>query len=71
MSQIKWRAKRNAQGQIIPSCWETDGGYTVVEFRTPEVTYGITRPGEKAPSIYTPDRQQVAAMIDADQRALA
>lgn len=68
---IKWRAKRNAQGQIIPSCWETDGGYTVAEFRTPEVTYGITRPGEKAPSFYEPDRQQVAKLIDADERAQA
>ena len=71
MSMIKWRAKRNAQGQIIPHCWETSNGYTVAEFRTPEVTYGITRPGGKAPSFYTPDRHQVAALIDADQRALA
>lgn len=71
MSQIKWRAKRNADGSIKPGCWETDGGYTVAEFRTPAVTYGITRPGESAPSLYTPDRQQVAALIDADQRALA
>lgn len=71
MSQIKWRAKRNAQGQIIPNCWETDNGYTVAEVRTPEVIYTVTRPGEKAPFAYTPDRQQVAALIDADQRALA
>ena len=68
---IKWRAKRNADGNIKPGCWETSAGYTVAEFRTPEVTYGITRPGEKAPSIYTPDRHQVAALIDADQRAPA
>ena len=68
---IKWRAKRNAQGQIIPNCWETDNGYTVAEVRTPEVIYTVTRPGEKAPFAYTPDRQQVAALIDADQRALA
>lgn len=68
---IKWRAKRNVQGQIIPRCWETDNGYTVAEVRTPEVTYAVTRPGEKAPSFYTPDRQQVAVLIDADERALA
>lgn len=68
---IKWRAKRNVQGQIIPRCWETDNGYTVAEVRTPEVTYTVTRPGEKAPSFYTPDRQQVAVLIDADERALA
>ena len=68
---IKWRAKRNSQGQIIPNCWETDGGYTVVENRTPEVCYSITRPGDKAPSFYTPDRLQVSALIDADERARA
>lgn len=68
---IKWRPKRDADGNITPGCWETSAGYTVAEFRTPEVTYGITRPGAKAPSFYTPDRHQVAALIDADQRALA
>ena len=68
---IKWRAKRNAQGQVIPQCWETDSGYTVVENRTPEVCYSITRPGGKAPSFYTPDRLQVAKLIDADERARA
>ena len=68
---IKWRAKRNVQGQIIPRCWETDNGYTVAEVRAPEVMYTVTRPGEKAPSFYTPDRQQVAVLIDADERALA
>jgi len=71
MTSIKWRPKRDADGNIKPGCWETSAGYTVAEFRTPEVTYGITRPGGKAPSFYTPDRQQVAALIDADQRALA
>lgn len=71
MSSIKWRAKRNAQGQVIPQCWETDSGYTVVENRTPEVCYSITRPGGKAPSFYTPDRLQVAKLIDADERAQA
>lgn len=71
MSSIKWRAKRDAQRQIIPGCWETENGYTVVESRTPEVCYVITRPGGKAPSFYTPDRQQVAKLIDADERAQA
>ena len=71
MTSIKWRPRRDAHGQIIPNCWETDGGYTVVENRTPEVCYSITRPGDKAPSFYTTDRHQVAALIDADQRALA
>ena len=71
MSQIKWRAKRNAQGQIIPHCWETSNGYTVAEVRTPMVTYTVTRPGEKAPFAYTPDRQQVTGVIDADERARA
>lgn len=68
---IKWRAKRDRDGRVIPACWQTDGGYTVAEFRTPEVTYGITRPGESAPCLYTPDRQQVAGLIDADERARA
>lgn len=68
---IKWRAKRDAERQIIPGCWETESGYTVVESRTPEVCYVITRPGGKAPSFYTPDRHQVAALIDADQGAQA
>ena len=71
MSQIKWRAKRNAQGKIILHCWETNNGYTVAEVRTPMVTYTVTRPGEKAPFAYTPDRQQVSALIDADERARA
>ena len=71
MSQIKWRAKRNAQGQIILHCWETNNGYTVAEVRTPMVTYTVTRPGEKVPFAYTPDRQQVTDVIDAGERALA
>lgn len=71
MTSIKWRPKRDADGNIKPGCWETYGGYTVAEFRTPEVTYGITRPGESAPCLYTPDRQQVAKLIDADERAQA
>lgn len=71
MSQLKWRAKRNADGSIKPHCWETNNGYTVAEVRTPMVTYTVTRPGEKAPFAYTPDRQQVAVLIDADERALA
>lgn len=68
---IKWRAKRDAQGQVIPQCWETDSGYTIAECRTPEVCYTITRPGGKVPSFYTPDRLQVARLIDADERAQA
>lgn len=68
---IKWRAKRNAQGQIIQNCWETGNGYTVAEVRTPKVIYTVTRPGEKAPFAYTPDPKQVADVIDADERALA
>lgn len=68
---IKWRAKRNARGQVIPACWETDNGYTVAECRSPEVCYSVTRPGGKAPSFYTPDRHQVAALIDADERSRA
>ncbi len=71
MSQIKWRAKRNADGSIKPGCWETSNGYTVAEVRTPKVIYTVTRPGEKAPFAYTPDRQQVSVLIDADERALA
>lgn len=70
-SAIKWRAKRNAQGQIIPRCWETNNGYTVAEVHAEEVTYIVTRPGEKAPFAYTPDRKQVTDVIDADERALA
>ena len=68
---IKWRAKRDAQRQINPGCWETESGYTIAECRTPEVRYVITRPGGKAPSFYTPDRLQVAKLIDADERAQA
>ena len=68
---IEWRAKRDAQGQVIPQLWETDGGYTVAENYTPEVCYTVTRPGDKAPSFYTPDRLQVSKLIDADERAQA
>lgn len=62
---IKWRPKRDADGNIIPGCWETSAGYTVAEFRTPEVTYGITRPGEKAPSFYTPERKGAPEVANA------
>lgn len=68
---IKWRAKRNPGGRIIPGCWETDSGYTVAECRTPEVRYTVTRRGDSKPFAYTPDRSQVAVLIDADERALA
>ena len=71
MTSIKWRPNRDADGNIKPGCWETSAGYTVAEVRTPMVTYTVTRPGEKAPFAYTPDRQQVSVLIDADERALA
>ncbi len=70
-SASKWRAKRNAQGQIIPHCWQTSNGYTVAAVRTPKVVYTVTRPGEAAPLPRTPDRQQVSVLIHADERALA
>ena len=35
------------------------------------LTYIVTRPGEKAPFAYTPDRKQVTDVIDAGERARA
>lgn len=69
--QLRWREKRDRDNKVIPRCWETDTGYTLAECRLPEARYVITRPGGKAPFAYTPDRDQVPALIAADMQAQA
>lgn len=69
--QLRWREKRDRDGKVIPTCWETDTGYTLAECRLPEARYVVTRPNGRAPFAYTPDRDQVPALILADMQAQA
>lgn len=69
LNPLKWRAKRNRDGQQIKDCWITDSGYTVAECRLPEKRYTITRPGDANPFSYVPTREDVVAIIQADMQA--
>ncbi|MGE7094749.1 hypothetical protein ACQKIS_00995 [Pseudomonas fulva] len=66
---MKWQAKRNADGQIIPRCWVTDSGYTVAECRLPSPRYPVTRPGSALPFTYVDNREQVVEAITRDLQA--
>lgn len=68
---MKWQAKRNADGQVIPRCWVTDSGYTVAECRLPHTSFPITRPGAAQPFAYASDRDAVVREIEKDMQAVA
>ncbi len=61
--------KRNADGSVIPNCWTTEDGYTVAECRLPEKRWTVTRPGDKAPFLYTGHKPDVRKNIMADRIA--
>ncbi|AMO77511.1 hypothetical protein [Pseudomonas citronellolis] len=69
LTPLKWRAKRNRDGQQIPNCWITDSGYTVSECRLPEKRFTVTRPGDAAPFAYLGSRDEVVSVIRADMKA--
>ncbi|MCP8465910.1 hypothetical protein NK553_18320 [Pseudomonas sp. ZM23] len=66
---LKWRAKRNRDGDTIKDCWVTDAGYTVAVCRLPDTRYTVTRPGDAAPFAYLSTRDEVVAIIKADMAA--
>ena len=68
---MKWKVKRNQDGQVIPRCWISDSGYTVAECRLPHARYPITRPGATQPFAYAKDRREVIALITQDSTAAA
>lgn len=68
LTPLKWRAKRNRDGDQIPNCWITDSGYTVAECRLPEKRFTVTRPGDAAPYAYVPTREDVVRIINADMK---
>lgn len=69
LTPLKWRAKRNRDGDPIKDCWVTEVGYTVAVCRLPETRYTVTRPGGVAPFAYLPNRDEVVAIIKADMEA--
>lgn len=69
LNPLRWRAKRNRDGQQIPNCWITDSGYTVAECRLPEKRFTVTRLGDAAPFAYLGNREEVVAIIQADLKA--
>ncbi|WP_288755473.1 hypothetical protein [uncultured Pseudomonas sp.] len=66
---MKFQAKRNAEGQVVPSCWVSDGGYIVAECRLPHARYPITRPGSSLPFAYADSREEVVQVITTDMQA--
>lgn len=68
LTPLKWRAKRNRNGDQIPDCWVTDSGYTVAECRLPEKRFTVTRPGDPSPYAYVPTREDVVSIIRADMK---
>ena len=69
LTPLKWRAKRNRDGEQIKDCWVTEAGYTVAVCRLPETRYTVTRPGGSEPSFYLATRDEVVAIIKADMDA--
>lgn len=67
MADIGWHAKRDADGRIIPRCWETDSGFTVAECRLPETRYAVTRPGGRKPFAYVGTQEAVVEAIRGEQ----
>ena len=63
---LKWRAKRNRDGDQIKDCWVTDSGYTVSKCRLPETRFTVTRPGDSAPFAYVGTSDEVVAIIGVD-----
>lgn len=68
---MKWQAKRNQEGQVIPRCWVNDSGYTVAECRLPHSRYPVTRPGSTIPFAYADSREEVVEIINKDMQASA
>lgn len=68
---MKWQAKRNQDGQVVPRCWVTDSGYTVAECRLPHSRYPVTRPGASLPFACADNRDQVIEIITKDMQAAA
>ncbi|WP_079227322.1 hypothetical protein [Pseudomonas putida] len=68
---MKWKAKRGADGRVIPRCWVNDSGYTVAECRLPQSRFPITRPGSAQPFAYASDRDEVLREIEKDMQAIA
>ena len=46
--------------------WETEHGYIVAVCKTPDKIYQVSRPRESRPFAYTPDRDEVARLINID-----
>ncbi|MCP3788943.1 hypothetical protein [Pseudomonas sp. N2-11] len=66
---MKWRAKRNADDQVIARCWVSNDGYTVAECRLPHKRYLVTRPGVSLPFAYADSRDEVVQVITTDMQA--
>lgn len=69
--QPKWHEKRDHDGKVVPGCWVTDSGYTVVKAGVPEQRFMITRPGDAAAFAYTDLRDDVPKLIAVDIDASA
>lgn len=53
------------------SCWMVRDGYVAAEISGERTRYTVTRPGDRTPFAYTPDREEISILIDADERAMA
>ena len=69
MSDLQLTEKRSAEGAVIRDCWTTNDGYTVALCRLPQERWTVTRPGGKAPFVYTGDEQDIFRQIVADRAA--
>lgn len=65
---IKWAAKRDSAGQVIPRCWLTDTGYIVTKAPGLADAFTVRRPGDTAPFAYTDKRDDVPLLIAADMQ---
>ncbi|WP_239688953.1 hypothetical protein [Pseudomonas citronellolis] len=69
LNPLKWRAKRDRDGKIIPRCWQTEQGYTVFETERVVMRFAVTSPGGSLPFAYVKTREEVVAVIRGDLNA--
>lgn len=69
LNPLKWRAKRDRDGKIIPRCWQTEQGYTVFETERVVMRFAVTSPGGSLPFAYVKTREEVVAVIRGDLKA--
>lgn len=68
MTGLRWRQKRNSDGELIKDCWITECRYTVARCVIDGVEiYQVTAPRESKPLAHPRTRGEVLKVINIDK----